>query len=421
MAAEHYDLIILGANLAEQITATLLAGQGYRVLSLPSTFQPDEQSVACGPALNRLLKTLAGEHLLKDSTESLQLVTDDIRLQLGGPLPLAEELQREFPEDHASILTLLASLDEWGRKLSQLLTNPAPDSSLLAMRLLTLYRRQLGQKLPARRLQQPILKLITTLGSRKPQQALTQLFSGLCLVVPERLSIAEAAIKWHITTSPQTVLLSDLTQLLAERYAAAGGQSIPLDQLSGMKHTGKRQIGASLTNGKHLSARQFLVGSLPEHIEPHPTLASTLAKLPSKPQSWTLSNLPRQRLPMLSRRVILAGEQTLRLTWNQNSPTPGQALLETVRPADKPHLNTEMIREQLSFVLPFTDFKLTEIVSPTNEKVMHKCFWPRGNLPKPVASNALFCHGAQLLPSIGSNADIMLAQAVAGCLQKRMG
>lgn len=421
MAEEHYDLIVLGANLAEQISATLLAGQGYRVLSFPSSVQPVEQSLACCPALNKLLKTLEGESLLRDSTESLQLVTDDIRLQLGGPLPLAEELQREFPEHHASILTLLTRLDEWGRKLCLLLTSPAPDSSLLVLRLLTLFQRQLGQNLPARRLQQPIFKLTTTLGAQKPQQALTQLLSGLCLVAPERLSIAEAALKWHITTRTQTVLLSELTQLLADRYTAAGGQSIPQNELSGLKHTGSGKNGVSLINGKFLSARQYLIGSLPANIEPHPALASTLANLPCMPQSWTLSGLPRKRLPMLAPQVILAYEQTLRLTWDQNNSSPGQALLETVRPSDQALLNSESIRHQLSSVLPFIDFDLTETFCPSNKKVLPKNFWPKGSLPKPIASDVLFCQGSRLLPSIGLNADMMLGQAVAGCLQKRLG
>jgi|LGVF01.1.fsa_nt_gb hypothetical protein len=421
MAAEHYDLIVLGAGLAEQIAATLLAGQGYRVLSFPADSQTDEQSLTCCPALNKLLKALEGEHLLRDSTESLQLVTDDIRLQLGGPLPLAEELWREFPEHHASMLALLARLDEWGRKLSLLLSSPAPDSSLLALRLLILYRRQLGQNLPARRLQHPILKLTTTLGARKPQQALTHLLSGLCLVTPARLSIAEAALKWHIITRPQTISLSALNQLLEERYAAVGGQSLPLEELAGIIHTGKRQKGVSLLNGKLLNARQFLVGSLPEHIELHPALASTLAKRPCKPQSWTLSGLPLQRLPMLAPKVVLAGEQTLRLTWDKNSSSPGQALLETIRHTDQTVLKLESIRHQLSSVLPFTDFELTETPCPSNEKIMHKSFWPRGCLPKPVASNVLYCNGSRLLPSLGLNADLMLGQAAAGCLQKRMG
>ncbi|APG26677.1 hypothetical protein A7E78_01645 [Syntrophotalea acetylenivorans] len=421
MATEHYNLIVLGANIGEQICATLLARQGYRVLSLPSAIQPAAQSLPCCPALNKLLKTLEGEHLLIDSGESLQLVTNDIRLQVGGLLPLENELLREFPKHHPSILALLARLDEWGRKLSLLLASPAPDASLIAFRLLTLYRRQLAQKLPARRLQQPILKLTTTLGSHKPQEALNQLLSGLCLVAPKRLSIAEAALKWHITTRPQTISLSDLSQLLTERYAAAGGQHIPLDELSGMERAGKRQTGASLKNGKVLSADQFLIGSLPEHVEPYPALTSTLAKVPGKPQTWTLSNLPRQRLSILSRQVILAGEQTLRLTWDQNKLTPGQALLEAAQPPDQTQLTTDMVREQLSSVLPFIDYELTESARPQNEKVMPKCFWPRGSLPNPVASNAIFCHGSQLLPSIGLNADIMLGQAVAGCLQKRMG
>ncbi len=420
MATEHFDLIVLGANLSEQISATLLAKQGFRVLVLPSTFQPHDQSIACCPALHKLLETLGGENLLYNSTESLQLVTNDIRLQVGGPLPLEDELLREFPKYHASILVLLSRLEEWGRKLALLLTSPAPAASLLPLRLLTLYRRQLAQNLPVRRLRQPVSKLTATLGSHKLQQVLNQLFSGLCLVAPEKLSIAEAALKWHISTRTQTILFSDLTQLLTGHFTAAGGKFIAREELSELIHTGKRQGGVRLQNGKSLVADQFLIGSLPEHIEPSPALASVLAKLPCKPQSWTLSNLPTKRLPVLSRQVILAEAQTFCLTWDNNTQPPGQARLETVRQPEQNRLTTEMVRKQLSSVLPFIDFKLAETRFPQSEKSLNKCFWPQGGLAKPVASNALFSHGSRLLPSIGLNADIILGQAVAGCLQKHM-
>jgi hypothetical protein len=316
------------------------------------------------------------------------------------------------------MLALLDRLDVWGHKLSLLLASPGPGSSLLVLRLLALYRRQLRNKLPARRLQQPIQRTLTTLGATKPQQVLSQLLSGLCLVTPERLSVAEAALKWHITTSPRNILLAELSQLLTERYTARGGQSIPLDELAGIKQTGKRLDGVSLLNGKALSARQYLVGPLAEHIKLDTALASILTKPPCKPRRWILSGLPLQRPPMLERQVILAGKQTLSLTWDQASPS---ARLEGVRPADHRILGTETVRRQLSSLLPFTDFSLTETDYPASAMALHNSFWPRGALPRPTAANVLFCHAAHLLPSIGGNADAMLGQAVAGTLQKRLG
>jgi hypothetical protein len=420
MAAQHFDLIVIGAGLAEQFVATLLAGQGFRVLSLPTAAPSDEERLACCPALDKLLTNLKGGHLSQQSIDSLQLVTDHIRLEIGGPLPLAEELRREFPDHHLSILSLLARLDEWGRKLNLLLASTAPDSSLRAIRHLTLYRRQLGHSLPARRLQQPIEGLLATLGDPQAEHALTQLLSGLCLVTPARLSIAEAALKWHITTRPQHILLPELSQFLNDRYAAAGGQSIPLDELAEIKYTGKCLDGVSLLNGRCLSARQFLVGPLPEHIELPPALTAALAKPPVKPQRWTLTGRTLRRPPMLARQVILAGEQTLRLTWKHESPTPSQALVEVSSPADKTVADMDSVRRQLASLLPFSAFALTEADRPLTEGVMHNSFWPHGGLPRPAASNVLFCHGAHLLPSIGLNADVILAQAAAGALQKRL-
>ncbi|MCD4689329.1 MAG: hypothetical protein K8R55_08355 [Desulfuromonadaceae bacterium] len=421
MATEHYDLIVIGAGLSEQIAATLLAGQGYRVLSFPATFQAEQQTLACCPALNKLLKSLKGENYLRDSIDSVQLVTDDIRLQLGGPLPLADELRREFPDHHDSMLALLDQLDAWGCKLSLLLTRTAPNFSLLPLRLLALYQRQLSNNLPARKLQQPILQILRTLGAPKPQQTLNQLLSGICLVTPERLSVAEAALKWHITTRPRNIMIAELSQLLTERYAASSGQNIPLDELAAIKQTGKHPTGVRLLNGKALSARQFLVGPLPKHIKLDTALASTIAKPPCEPRRWILSGLPLQRPPMLARQVILAGKQTLSLTWDHESPLPGQALLEDVRPAALNTLDTETVLQQLSSLLPFTNFELTETGCSPREMVMHNSFWPRGGLPRPAASNVLFCHAAHLLPSLGVNADVILGQAAATTLQKRLG
>ncbi len=421
MAVQHFDLIVIGASLAEQIVATLLARQGFRVLSLSTAAPSDEERLPCCPALNNLLKNLKGEHLSQQSTDSLQLVTNHIRLEIGGPLPLAEELRREFPDHHLSILAPLTRLDEWGRKLNLLLTSSAPDSSLRIIRYLTLYRRQLGQRLPARRLQQPIAGLLATLGNPQAEHALTQLLSSLCMVTPARLSIAEAALKWHITTRSQQTLLPKLSQLLADRYADAGGQSIPLDELAEIKYTGKCLNGVGLFNGRYLSARQFLVGPLPEQIVLPPALTAALAEPPVKPQRWTLSGRTLRRPPMLARQVILAGEQTLRLTWKRENPTPSQTLAEVSSPADQTVADIESVRRQLASLLPFSAFALTKTDCPSTEGVMYNSFWPHGGLPRPAGSNALVCHGAHLLPSIGLNADVILAQAAAGTLQKRLG
>jgi hypothetical protein len=124
---------------------------------------------------------------------------------------------------------------------------------------------------------------------------------------------------------------------------------------------------------------------------------------------------------MLARQVILAGEQTLSLTWDQESPSPGQALLEGVRPGDRNAFSTKTVRHQLSSLLPFTDFELTETDYPPSEMVMRHSFWPRGALPIRAASNVLCCHAPYLLPSLGGNADAILGQAAAGTLQKRLG
>ncbi|MEZ4485289.1 MAG: hypothetical protein R2864_12125 [Syntrophotaleaceae bacterium] len=194
MIAEPYDLIVIGADLAGRTAATLAARQGYRVLSLETLVPENRQALPCCPALEKLLTSLEAVQLCRHPNAPFQLITEEIRLELCGALPLAQELEREFPDQHEAILALFNRLDDWGRRLGLLLSRPAPDSTWRANRALALYRRLWHQGLPARSLGQPIDRLVLTLAGKDTQQAIRQLLSGLCLTTPDQLSVAEVAL-----------------------------------------------------------------------------------------------------------------------------------------------------------------------------------------------------------------------------------
>lgn len=420
MTSEQHDLILLGGDLAERIAATLLARQGYRVLHLvPDPFE-DTEPLPCCAALEKLLAVLDARHLVRQQSDSFQLVTGNVRLEICGALPLAAELAREFPEHHASILALLSQLDNWGRKLGLLLACKAPDSPWGPLRSLTLYRRLLRHKLPVRRLQQPVSRLLATLPDKGAQRSLSQLLAGLCLAVPHRLSVAEAALRWHSATRPEQIDPQHLSSLLAERYAAAGGLSRPLTELKKIDFQAKRLQNITLLDGRCLTARQFILAPLPAGVELPSAMAAALPAAYCAPR-WSISGPALQRPPLLARRVILGGEPPLRLTWHQELLSPNQAIIEQACAADTALPAMKAAQRRLAALLPFSDFKLQEAGFPTTPGVLPNNLWPGGALPLPVGSNALYCHAFTRLPSAGKSAELMLGQAAAGVLQQRLG
>lgn len=419
MLAEQHDLIVFGAGLAGQTAATLLARQGYRVLLLETPAPADSQPLPCCPALDKLLASLEAQQLVHHANDCFQLITDEIRLEVGGARPLAQELEREFPDHHAAILALLTRLDAWGQRLGLLLTGPAPDSPWPLIRVLALYRRQWRQGLPAHHLRQPVGRLLATLTDKGPQQAVLQLLSGLCLRTPAQLSTAEAALNWHVATRPQRIDFRQLTQLLSERFAAAGGRSLPLQELDELQWQGKRLQGIRLQDGRRLQARQFLAGPGSGSIEPPPATASALADGSREPQRWIVSGVKPRRPPILASRVILGGAPALHLSWEaQEGPA---ARIQVTCPAEPAITDPEPLNRRLAALLPFTEFKLSPGHGPATAGALEARSWLSMALPQPVANNLLFCHRTDLLPSAANTAALMLGQAAAGLLHKRLG
>ena len=420
MAAEQHDLIVVGGGLSEHIAATLLARQGYRVLQLTSASFGGAEPLPCCPVLEKLLTSLDGMHLTRQRSDCFQLITDNVRLELRGPLPLAEELAREFPDHHAAVLALLARLDDWGRRLGLLLASTAPDSWWRPLRRLFLYRRLLRHKLPARRLRQPVIRLLASLPDEGLQQSLTQLLAGICLSAPKRLSVGEAALKWHTATRPEQIALQDLDDLLTERYVEASGSSVPLSGVKEIQYNGKRLQSFTLQDGRCLTARQYLLAPLPEGIKLPSTTASALSVAPEPPH-WTVSGPALQRPPLLARKAILDGDPPLRLTWSMEDCSTNHAIIKPACAAGQSIPSMESLQRRLASLLPFCDFQLDEANRPATPVAISGSQWPSCILPRPMGSNALLCHGPSLLPSAGESADLILGQAAAGVLQKRLG
>lgn len=422
MAAEQYDLIAFGAGLAGQTAATLMARQGYRVLLLETPMADDTQPLPCCPALEKLLASLEAKQLPRHENDSFQLISDEIRLELRGALALEQELEREFPGHHAAILALLTRLDDWGRRLNLLLSGAAPDSFWRPIRTLAFYRRQLRQGLPALRLRQPIERLLATLDERGPQQAVSQLLTGLCLTTPRRLSIAQAALGWHIAMRPQCIEVRQVARLLSDRFVAAGGHSLPLQQLAELKWQGKRLQSIRLQDGRHLQARQYLIGPRGESFERPPATAAALSSRQGEPQRWIVSGINSQRPPILAPQVVLSGEPPLRLSWGTQKSAAACTRIEIACPAE-PHIaSLEPLQRRLAALLPFTEFKLsTGQHQPLPAGDLKSKLWPGKAQPQPVAPNVLFCDGFDLLPSASDNVHLMLGQAAAGVLHKRLG
>lgn len=420
MAAHHYDLIVIGTGLTEQIAATLLARQGFCVFSLAT--QPNvEQALPCCSALEGLLAILAADDCPRQSVGSFQWVSDDVRLEFCGARSLEEELRRELPDHHAEALSLLTRLDDWGRRLNRLLVHRAPTAPFHAIRALGFCQRLLSQGLPARRLKQPIARFLATAGHGRLQQLLSPLFSGLSLMAPELLSTAEAALHWHIATRSQTIAGQDLERLLAEHYAAAGGEGLPLTEVATFHHAGKRLQAAILKDGRRLTADQFLIDPLSARSSLRHSLAALLPDPPPAPQHWSVTGLGAQRPPMLARQVILGGAPALRLSWGPPKQPTSQPQVELARAAPTAAFDSDAIHRRLAALLPFSDYRLSEASSSIAAVEGRNTYWPQRYLPCPTGPNIITCPGPCPATSLGASTAIMLGQAAAGTLLRRLG
>jgi len=407
----HYDAIIVGDSLAARVAGVMLSRAGCRVLSLTEGLPSSPAWFASSYHLERLLEALNGRACLTPAAP-FQFFGLEERVDFSSRHPLDEELLREFPEDGVLLIGLLATLQQQGEQLEQVLykTGGAPLKGLGGG--LRFRWRALRGHLRLAKLQQKLARRLDALPlGEKGRDFIATLFSGLALTPFPQLSVAEAALLWNSHAREHGVSASGLDALLQQRYEQFHGLSGAHDsvrQFDANRHEVKQ---VTFKNGGSSTADYFLFASPAQLPLLSPAIRPGEFKLPPAPQRVVTSELSGEISPLLSRRVIVGGEPPLRLSFGKRGE---KTLCAIDYPQDTSLHTAGQFRERLAPVLPFCDydFKLPEVTAAGEQTV------PRTNVfgqcvPVRVLRNALFCHGASILPALGSSGEILLGSSVA--------
>ncbi len=415
MVQRHFDVIILGDGLAARIAGVLLARGGCRVLTLQEGHPTSPAWFLSCLHLERLLDLLGGRSCLAPPIP-FQVITGESRLDLNSGPSLEEELRREFPSAAGATLSLLGNLQALGEGLEEALWRTGLPLSGYGGKLRFALRRIAS--FGALRAGAPLLGLLDRLPLGEPRDVLAALFAGLALSPAEELTTGEAALLWASAVRLRGVSPSGLDALLRHRYEQFHGEGEDLAALKELTAEKRRLAGISLKNGGHCSASYFLIGSdavrglLPSGLlQPSPGRQGM--------GRYITTDLQGRLSPLLARRVILGDGPPLRLSFGSR----GSEVLGAIDlPAPVPERD---VHQRLSRLIPFADFALTPSEGPlprpevTAAPLRHGILGPP--LPSRAGRNALLCHGASLLPTLGSTGEVLTGVAAGNRLLRLLG
>jgi len=407
----HYDAIIIGDSLAARIAGVMLARAGCRVLSLNEGQATSPAWFASSYHLERLLETLNGRACLTPAAP-FQFLAQNVQVDFSGRHPLDEELLREFPADGPRLLELLATLQQRGEHLERVLFK-AEGAPLRGLGGSVRFRWQaLRDNLRTGKLAKKLSRQVGELPlGDDSRNFIAALFSGLALTPYPQLSVAEAALLWNSHAREHGVSASGLDTLLQQRYEQFHGLNGEIESFRQCDATTHEIRQVSFKNGGVSTADHYLIASPDQLHRLAPSLRPESLNLPAAPLRAVTSELQGEPSPLLSRRVILAGDPTLRLCFGKRGE---RTLCALDLPASRELPSPETFHERLASVLPFCTFDL-ELPVPPPQATSGP---PRATFLGQSASvrllrNALFCHGASILPSLGSSGEVLLGVTVA--------
>ena len=350
MKTTHYDFAIIGSSLAAQISATLLAKQGNKVLFLTDDEEHISNWFHSSLFLEQLLAVLGARSCFVEQNP-IQVISEKSRITIDHEIPLESELTREFGEAAFKLNAWLKELQQTGQKLEALFWQNSgfplhPLKEAVLFKLFS-YRKQVTLS----KLEKPFSVQIMSFPS-PVQRFLTDLFQGLSLVNVDQLTYARASMLWAQVLKPENLRQSDFSLVLKKRFEQFHGKKLPLDNLKNLEFENLTCTGGILKSGAQFKARYFLLGEscLSDlfmeglHLSP---------PAPYHSSRWITSDLKGSFSKLLKKRIVCGGETPLKLAIEEQE----SALLATIKCS--PSVNEETIRKQLEPVLPFSNYTLT--------------------------------------------------------------
>jgi hypothetical protein len=413
----HYDAIIIGDSLAGRIACAKLARAGRRVLHFTEDQAISPAWITSSHHLEKLLETLDGRSCLT-SRPTFQVLTPEARVDLAGRHPLDEELSREFPNDSQKLLGLFAELEKLGSQLESILheSGGVPLKGLgghLAFRWGKAKKGQLRAAITT-----PLASTIEKLSlGDEANEFVRALFTGLSLCPVERLCMTEAALIWTSHTREHGLSASGLDTLLRHRFEQFHGQTEPLENLRHFDIVGKQVKQVTLKNGGNCTADHYLVASPDQLSTLSPAVKRDTLKLPPLPVRIVTSELEGEPSPLLSRRVILSGVPKLRMSFG-NRGDKTLCAIDLPRGDAPPEEAT--LRDRLSSALTFCSYDLVypQLTAPVKEPASRKCQFGQQQSVR-LLKNTLLCHGASVMPALGSCGEVLLGTSIANSIIKR--
>lgn len=267
MAAEHYDVVVIGQSLAGYVTAALLARRRRRVRVLAPATPPDAVPPPPifglgAPIVQRVLDQLGLVHTVRTRLDGpprpITVALPDRRFTLEPTLEArGRALADAFPHTRAELIRLFDRVEGYGRSLDAVLSGDMelPPEGFAARRTL---RRQV--------MNLPVGLLVGVAPPWSEVPVLRRLIGAL-LAVSGRHDDADGPIRaggaraiWHLCHGVHRFRggAADLTEIVADKLHTFGGVSEP-DRIAHSATIRRRRVIAVVDQRqRHYTAEVFI-------------------------------------------------------------------------------------------------------------------------------------------------------------------
>ncbi len=411
MADRNFNVIILGDSLAARVAAISLAKKGERILMFTHLHSPANPWLILSDALEDFLGRLGGRSCLTPPLP-LQVLTPDTRTEIHGPLPLADELKREFPSGYASLQSILTRLEDLGDRVEESIkaAGGLPIHGLRSR--LRFLRVGFARKISTRSLNRPFQQLLDECADPASREFLQTLMEGLSLTPLKELTVGEAALLWRSTVQQRSISTTAFEAFLKQRYEQFHGETENFETIKSLELQRSGLESVSLKDGHRCTADFYLLATpealtlLPQQMQPHATGA---------PRTFVADLNEKKVSSLLAPRLILAGNPSLRATLT--AAGDGRLCCRT-QGLHGDTLTTEVVQERLRSLFPFSPLEVEMQPAGPPRIRQHKDdsagnVFPGWKAKVALRKNLLNICAPVVLPSLGSSGEVMLGLSCA--------